>query len=281
MSFQTALHQQFKSIYEQTDGFRKLQETLNKIATPAKELAEMLEKQSQILQHFPNKKIILKMNLYLTHWIVIDNCLLEKLYKINYSSSDDIENLIVSYYSENNWNQAEILIQSWRKFNFTGERVCIFLDALEVNRVSEERKGFNPNRLACPALIAQIDSLVEFLKKSIYSKCIESLNQNCLLQNWKKNKNEIVIKQIDHIVDHWSAVMLNNIIFNRLFCGSQSIPKRSTVDMLPDKNQEFLIFRNKILHGDQNYMDYGTKREFYQNFIICRFYYLSNLMCTI
>ena len=268
MSFQTALHQQFKAIYEQTDGFRKLQETLNEIISPAQELTKMLEKQSQILQHFSNKEVIITMNLYLTHWIVIDNYLLEKLYKTDLSNSDDIESLIVSHYSENNWNQAEILIRSWQKFNFVGKRVNIFLDALEVNRMSDERKGFNPNRLACPALIAQIDNLIKFLKESIYLKYVGSANPICSIQDWEQDKKRIVLQQIDHIVDRWSALMLRNIIFKGLFCDSKDIPKK-----VSNKKQEFLIFRHKILHGDQNYMDYGTKENFirillYADFII-------------
>ena len=273
MSFQTALHQQFKMIYEQTDGFRKLRKTLNEIVAPAQGLAKVLEKQSQILQYFPNKKGIIKINLYLTYWIVIDNCLLEKLHNMDYSNPADIEDIIVSYYSENNWNQAETLIQSWQKFNFVGERVNIFLDTLEINRISNERKKFNPNRLACPALIAQIDNLIKFLKESIYLKYVGSANPICSTQDWKQNKKKIIIQQIDHIVDRWSALMLRNIIFKGLFRDSKLIPKKSAEDMISNEKKGFPIFRHKILHGDQEYMDYGTKENFikillYTDFII-------------
>ena len=276
MSFHTELHRQFRTIYEQTNGFKQLQEMMNEIVSPAQELAEILKKQSQVLQHFPNKKGIIKINLYLTHWIVIDNCLLEKLYQINYSNSDDIKNLIISHYSENNWNQVEKLIQSWKKFNFVGERMNIFLDALEINRISNEKKSFNPNRLACPALIAQIDNLIKFLKESIYSKYIDSSNPVYSSEDWKQNKKKIVVEQIDHIVDRWSAVMLRNLIFKRLFCDSKDIPKR-----VFNKRQEFSIFRHKILHGDQDYMDYGTKENFirillYADFIIFLISYVQS-----
>ena len=184
-----------------------------------------------------------------------------------------MESLIVSHYSENNWNRAEILIQSWQKYNFVGKRTDVFLDTLQINRISDERKEFNPNRPTLPALIAQIDGLIEFLKKSIYLKYISSSNPVYTLQDWKDNKNKIVIRQISHIVDHWSAMMLEDIIFKGLFCNSKHIQKKLTTDIMFYNDQSYLIFRHKILHGDKSYMDYGTTENFikvllYADFII-------------
>ena len=129
------------------------------------------------------------------------------------------------------------------------------------------------NRPTLPALIAQIDSLIEFLKKSIYLKYISSSKPIYSPQDWKKKKNKIVIQQIDYTVNHWSAMMLKDIIFGVLFCTSNHIQKRLTKDTMFCNEQRDLIYRHKILHGDQNYMDYGTTENFikvllYADFII-------------
>ena len=251
-----------------------LQETLDKIMPPVQELMQPLPFQEEFRQQSEiTHEQSIKIDLYLKYWIVTDNCLLEKLYKTNYLNLIGMENLIVSHYSKNDWNLAEMIIQSWKKHNFVGERADVFLDVLQINRISGERKGFNPNRPTLPALIAQIDSLIEFLKKSIYSKHINSSKPIYSLQDWKKNKNRIVIQQIGHIVDHWSAMMLEDIIFKGLFCNSRHIQERLTKDIMFCNEQRYFIFRHKILHGDQSYMDYGTTENFikvllYADFII-------------
>ena len=156
-----------------------------------------------------------------------------------------INRLFVDYFSRNNFENLEKLVDGWETNEIFKPKMKIFRDCVSVVRNSKGK--YNPSTVVLPTLIAQIDGIR-----------IEFMNQNGL-SFWAKDK---VWKkwfkaqtQNQELLD-----IANDIFLNILFQKSQ--PGRPL-------ETPFTFNRHKIMHGE--YLRYGRIDNTIRAFLILDF----------
>lgn len=185
-------------------------------------------------------------------WLINDEILRKKVYEM---PDNKIDQTILEFYSQNNYLKIQEMFTKWKKYDFLKVRFPILKSCLNVllTNISNEDK-YNT---IIPTLTAQLSGLKESLYKSIPEKIRIALEEE--VSKDSKNKDKEVRKNIvlfkflndEHVLFVFSLLELRHIIFNIAFAGGERISKFDI--------QRYNKFRNKILHGDSKFLNYGTE----------------------
>lgn len=164
-----------------------------------------------------------------------------------------INRLFIDYFSSNNFENLEKLVDGWETNEIFKPRIKIFRDCVSVMRNAKGK--YNPSTIVLPTLIAQIDGIRR-----------EFMEQNGLsfdLRRWVDREGNVV---------EWKAWfrgqtsgqelldLANDIFLNILFQKSQ--PGRPL-------ETPFTFNRHKIMHGE--YLRYGRIDHTIRAFLILDF----------
>jgi len=131
----------------------------------------------------------------------------------------------------------------------------------------ETGKGQWSGRLVHACLDGLTRDLYGFLPKNTKKRLEKEIRDN--LPEAEKNnrrkdlRNEISVHSIAELVDFWTAEALQEIIFGGLFRTSKMISN--------DNNDNFSLFRHKIMHGDKEFLSYGNTENFIRLFLYADF----------
>lgn len=166
-----------------------------------------------------------------------------------------INRLFVDYFSSNNFENLEALVEGWETNEIFKPRMKIFRDCLSVIR---DAKGkYNPSTIVLPTLIAQIDGIqIEFMEKN-------GLSFDPKKRKWKDKEGNVVDWKTWYKSQTSNQELLdlaNDIFLNILFQKSQ--PGRPL-------ETPFTFNRHKIMHGE--YLKYGRIDNTIRVFLILDF----------
>ena len=156
-----------------------------------------------------------------------------------------INRLFIDYFSSNNFENLEKLVDGWETNEILKPRIKIFRDCISVMRNAKGK--YNPLTIVLPTLIAQIDGIrIEFMNRSGLS----FWTKDRVWKGWFKGQTPNQ-KLLD---------LANDILLNILFQKSQ--PGRPL-------ETPFTFNRHKIMHG--GYLRYGRIDHTIRAFMILDF----------
>jgi len=156
-----------------------------------------------------------------------------------------INRLFIDYFSSNNFENLEKLVDGWETNEIFKPRMKIFRDCISVMRNAKGK--YNPSTIVLPTLIAQIDGIrIEFMNRNGLS----FWTKDRVWKGWFKGQTPNQ-KLLD---------LANDIFLNILFQKSQ--PGRPL-------ETPFTFNRHKIMHGE--YLRYGRIDHTIRAFLILDF----------
>jgi len=154
-----------------------------------------------------------------------------------------INRLFIEYFTSNNFENLEILVNSWKTNSLFKPRMKIFRDCIAVMKNANNK--YNPSNIVLPVLIAQIDGIrIEFMDRNGLSFW------NKKWKEWFKGQT-----QGQELLD-----LANDIFINILFQNSQPGKPLKT---------PFTFNRHKIMHGE--ILRYGRIDNVIRAFLILDF----------
>jgi molybdopterin converting factor small subunit len=226
-----------------------------------KQIIEAIEK-SELLRDFTPS---LQSQLSEIGFIITDNNLLSLL-DAKEKSRNKNQKIILDYYSKNNFKHLKRLFNSWKKQDFLKKRNVIFNAIFAtISQLSIKTSSI----VVIPALLSQLtgiredflESLPEKLKQKITNGLNEERNKKAdeFSRNIKDNDERNIIKQ--KILSNKSFQRISDqsklIGFSKL--GDSALPIRSVIECFSAKyKKKNMIYRNKILHGDLGFINYGN-----------------------
>ena len=175
-----------------------------------------------------------------------------------------INSLFIDYFSSDNFQNLEQLVESWRNHSLFKSRMRIFRACVQTLRRAKKRD--NPSNTIIPALIAQIDGIINDIVDS-YGVQYDNKRRMWIdgKGNQSKNKEEAKKKLINSL-NEYSPIgeyLLLEVLFQEAHRGQElSIPTTFN--------------RHKILHGE--YVHYGRKDNTIRTFLILDFlHYLDGV----
>lgn len=184
----------------------------------------------------------------------------------------EINAIYKNFFCNNDYQELETMACGWRRNKYFKPRQKIFLDCVEILKVSKTRKTINPSTIILPVLIAQIDGITFEYAKS------KGLRMNKLRPEDKSGEKIDNFKWIWELpcrdIPNMNAlIMLQEFLFSRAFPSGQKDPKNNSEIPKKVKLSPFFKFsRHKIMHGE----DYRYKNI---NDILRVFLILDFLSC--
>jgi hypothetical protein len=154
-----------------------------------------------------------------------------------------INRLYVDYYSSNNFEHLESLVDGWETNEIFKPRMKILRDCVFVMKNAKGK--YNPSNIVLPTLIAQIDGILkEFMVQ-------EGLLFDVKKRKWKDKNGEVVywkewLEDQTQNQELYDLTLANDIFLNTLF------QKAYTGEPL---GTPFTFNRHKIIHGE--FLKYG------------------------
>jgi len=175
-----------------------------------------------------------------------------------------INNLFINYFSSNNFHNLGQLVESWKSHSLFKSRMRIFRACILT--LQRAKKRDNPSNVIIPALIAQIDGIINDI---VDSYGIQYDKQSRMWIDGKGNqskKKEEAKKKLINSLNECSPLgeyLLLEILFQEAHRGQELI--------IPTT-----FSRHKILHGE--YVHYGRKDNTIRAFLILDFlHYLEGI----
>ncbi len=221
----------------------KLIERLNQMAKNFSNSAWFEQLQSLMLFH---SKIISN------YWPISDPQLIKTLSGV---PDEKVEQTVIQFYSQNSYIKIQQMVANWGKYDFLTQRMPILNSCLNILLSSSNYK--DKNNVLIPTLMAQLTGLKESLFLYIPEEERKTIEKN--IQEYLKHKKEkvgenaIVLQFLyeKHILLGCDLLELNEIIFNTTFARKDKILELNI--------EKYNKFRNKILHGDKKFLNYGTE----------------------
>lgn len=171
---------------------------------------------------------------------------------------DQLEQTIINFYSQKNYFRIQQIVSIWESCNFVVCRMPVLKSCLNVllsNLPNEDKYN-----VLIPTLTAQLSGLkdlfyqyLENIPKGRKEEIKKELQKKLKNPKDKIGDNEILLQFLadEHILPELNLLELGQIIFKTTFARKERIKDLDT--------QKYNKFRNKILHGDPDFLDYGTE----------------------
>ncbi|MCT4552884.1 MAG: hypothetical protein N4A44_04410 [Alphaproteobacteria bacterium] len=205
-------------------------------------------------------------------WVIIDKGLfLQMQTDINSISDENFEEYICNFYLNNNCENLNRVISEIKDCGINEKRYNIIQNSLNILVKNKDEKGVC--EVIIPTILAQLEGekedLLDILKEGgILDEAIKELDI-------KLKKEKLSKSQIIDVVNHhygFGNSLLYSIIEKSVFLPGNKIRDLKNGELETElKLENFDLFRNKILHGDKDYLDYGTKENLVRCFLFIHF----------
>ena len=191
------------------------------------------------------------------YWIIDDEILLKILGNV---PSEEYSNQITEYYTKNNYINIEKLLNKWREITYITDRMAIFEDCYKAMQVITDRKIIN--NIVIPTLTAQISGLTEDLHKLVPNDIRSTIKQELTKNGKTPSEGEITIEYLWRQEQKREVFDCYTVIFKAVMKNTQKIETYTKDDL-----EKYNKYRNKILHGDKQFLNYGTDENLIRSWL--------------
>lgn len=217
------------------------------------------------------------------YWCVFDKNLREQIDIYTDYSKEDIDKLVIDYYSQNQYKNIKKHIECWRENGIITNRLPILHSSLSILEKLDEKAAYYA---IIPLLLAQEDGLKTEIralipdeivkeikiKHTISKRTEEMLSKGVSLEEAHKAAlNKVNSEKLCKISDvKLIAAYLGGLSINaarpNVYSGAKEILCRTflsnwnDIEQLEDKDKQNK-FRDLILHGHPEALEYGTKKN--------------------
>lgn len=180
------------------------------------------------------------------HWIVIDDELFNMLKTKD--SIEDITKTIVDYYTENKYEKLIKIFNEIEALNIIPERMHILKSCMQIIKSSSQKHAYN---IVIPTLMAQATGIIE-------EDCVKLIPENILIK--KEDGHKVSgARELLNALEKFDC----NILFYEMFNSAinNGLFKNINKSDYENYKRECGSNRHKILHGEQSFLDYGTKEN--------------------
>jgi len=175
-----------------------------------------------------------------------------------------VDNLFIKYFSANNWQKLDEMVDSWENSNISKERLKIIKDCLEILKL-DKSNSINEVNVILPTLIAQIDgALTDYLNS-------QNIQWDCYYEDYIKNGRVEKVGRKSQFRRYKPVVLTtkfdeltNTIFLDTLFQSSQ---RGQQLELPLD------FIRHKIVKGE--IVTYGKKDYLIRAFMLLD--YIANI----
>lgn len=239
----------YPELYSMYNGLKVIAQAIESVVKP---YVIQLQK---IVETPEFKAFITKLNLIHTlykvedkFWIIEDGELLNILSTLK---EDEYSNQITEYYSRNNYEKISDFITEWEKTNSINERLPIIIDCFEAMRTISNKKLIN--NIIIPTLLAQITGVTESLHSLVPKEKRDELKKELTKNGNTPSDGEITTEYLWHQEHKREVFECYKVIFEAVMKNTKKIENFTEEDL-----EKYNKYRNKILHGDVQFLNYGT-----------------------
>lgn len=237
---------------EAYNNFKKVAKSIQKISNTIKYVASqitpiVMPKISLAINNFITNTRIIK-----GHWVVID----EELFNLlkTKKNVEDVTKTIVDFYTKNRYEKLIEIFNEIETLNIIPERIHILKSCIQILKSSSKKHAYN---VIIPTLLAQITGIIE-------EDCIKLIPNNVLIK--KENGNKVSgVKEVSNALEYFDSSLLFYEMFNSAII--KGLFKNVSQTDYEEYKKECGSNRHKVLHGDKNFLDYGTKENLVRTFL--------------
>lgn len=251
------------------DDLQKISQAIDAFMTPilkaAQKFAEavqpIIEKAGHAFLDYIDT-IQLKSELVRNYWIIMDEKLLKVLKDSNKRNIQDIEQIIIDYYKENNFSNLKELFEPYRGNKSFANRFSVIDSCIEILKNNSLEIS---SHVVIPTLLSQITGIYDALPKLVpeqqkneIKKQLKENNKKILCPlsaDGKKPSNcEFVVQGNAKInKDIFEQYMMEKVSYGVYYNYKEVIANTfknsKQVDKIQDDIRKKGVFRHKILHG--------------------------------
>lgn len=176
------------------------------------------------------------------HWVVINDELFDLLK--TKKSIDEISKTIIDFYTEDKYKNLELLFEEIDDLDIIPERIPILKSCIKILKKNSQKNAYN---VVLPTLMAQATGIIE-------EDCYNLLPEKLFPKD--ENKRKKVLNALEYFnCDILFYEMFDSAIIDGLF---KKIKDNSEYESY---KRECGSNRHKILHGEKEFLDYGTKEN--------------------
>ena len=189
------------------------------------------------------------------YWVIDDYKLLEILKPLK---EEDYSNTITNYYVKDNYRNISTLINEWGNNTNISDRMPIINSCYRAMTTTNDKPVINT--VVIPALLAQITGLTEDLHELVPTSDRKQLEKELSTKGHSPSKGEITTEYLWRQEQKREVFDCYTGIFEAVMKNTQKVKNFSKEDL-----EKYNKYRNKILHGDKQFLNYGTD----ENLIRC------------
>lgn len=238
------------------DNTKIIVTAINKILTPYVEALQKIIESPEFIQFIEGLQLALV--LYKAeekYWVIDDYKLLEILKPLK---EEDYSNTITNYYVKDNYRNISTLINEWGNNTNISDRMPIINSCYRAMTTTNDKPVINT--VVIPALLAQITGLTEDLHELVPTSDRKQLEKELSTKGHSPSKGEITTEYLWRQERKREVFDCYTVIFEAVMKNTQKVKNFSKEDL-----EKYNKYRNKILHGDKQFLNYGTD----ENLIRC------------
>lgn len=251
------------------DDLQKISQAIDTFMTP---ILKIVQKFADTVQPIVEKAgiafldyidtIQLKSELVRNYWIIMDEKLLKLLKDSNKRNIQDIEQIIIDYYKENNFSNLKELFEPYRENKTFANRFPVIDSCITV--LKDNSLGVS-SYVVIPTLLSQITGIYDAFPKLVpeqqKKEIKKRLNENSkkiicpLSADGKKPSNCEFVAQGNAKInkDIFERYMMEKVSYGVYYNYKEVIANTfkngKQVDKIQDDMRKKGVFRHKILHG--------------------------------
>ena len=238
------------------DNAKIIVTAINKILSPYVEALQKIIESPEFIQFIEGLQLALV--LYKAeekYWVIDDYKLLEILKPLK---EEDYSNTITNYYVKDNYRNISTLINEWENNTNISDRMPIINSCYRAMTTTNDKSVINT--VVIPTLLAQITGLTEDLHELVPTTDRKQLEKELSTKGHSPSKGEITTEYLWRQERKREVFDCYTVIFEAVMKNTQKVKNVSKEDL-----EKYNKYRNKILHGDKQFLNYGTD----ENLIRC------------
>lgn len=257
----------FQNTIKAAEKFKKsLMELILPLYEPLQELSEILEFHLNKIRNSKNFRELvlcalsmkLQSEILNSCWTVLNVELFNKIIQAKQSGLNNIDDIIVEFYTKDNYKELSMIVQECDSYDFIQNRKEIIHSAYNTMLTTTLQDAAN---VVIPTLMAQLTGIIE---QDIFNAIPEIEKENIRIE---RGFDQRCIRPviIEYLWKHNIALyawQFSDLIANRAFLNDGQIKQLSKEEL-----EKYDKFRPKILHGDIDFLKYGTTKNLIQSWL--------------
>lgn len=254
---QTPIKEAYPEFYNFLHNLSNKSISLNKLFEPYRILFEPISNTPEFINFIKEcQYLAIKTKASENFWLINDQTLLKLL---NSVPESQYSTKIIEYYSTESYNNIQKLINNWQEIGCVNNRIPLLQSCLNIIKSGQKMEDIT--NTVIPALTAQITGITEDLYELVPEK--EKLEAELKKVN-KKNRpsNGQITTQYFWEQGEGQYALDCYYIFKSVMINKGQFQHLNETDF-----EKYNKFRNKILHGDKNFLLYGTEENMIRSWL--------------